>query len=101
MRVGGGDQRSKFDPLINKVSDKKKVGKQDKKAEAFQTSDSVEFSSESRLVLNARKAMEDLPVIRVEKVIPISKSIKEGSYEIKDEETAEKMVDDTLKDELL
>ena len=45
--------------------------------------------------------MDDLPIIRVDKVNPINEAIKDGSYEIKDKEVAEKIVEETLKDELL
>lgn len=101
MRISGGDQKPKYDPSIKKVSREEKVGKLDQKTSTSQLSDEVKLSDQALLVKKARKKMDDLPIIRVEKVNPIHEAIQDGSYEINDKEVAEKIVDETLKDELL
>jgi len=101
MRIGEGNQRPKYDPSVKKVSSREKVGKLERKAKIEQPSDEVRISEQTRLVQKARRSIDALPIVRVEKVRPIDQAIKDGDYEIKDEEVAEKIVDETLKDELL
>ncbi len=101
MRIGEGNQRPKYDPSVKKVVNKGENGKHAKKVGYSQSPDNVNISEGTKLVSNARKAMDDLPIIRVDKVIPIDQAVKDGSYEIKDKEVAEKIVDETLKEELL
>ena len=101
MRIGEGDQKPKYDPSVKKVSKKEKAGKVDQKTEASQPSDKVDISEKMQLVYKSRRSMDDLPIIRVEMVRPIDQAIRDGSYEIKDGEVADKIVYETLKDELL
>ena len=101
MRIGDGDHRPKYDPSVKKVGKKEKVGKVDQKTGISQPSDSVNISEQTQLLFKARKSMDDLPILRVDKIYPINKAIEDGSYEINDKEIAEKVVQETLKDELL
>jgi flagellar biosynthesis anti-sigma factor FlgM len=101
MRIGEGDQRPKYDPTVKKVGRNDKTSKFEQKTELSQPPDEVEISGTTQLLFKARKSMDDLPLVRVDKINPINKVIQNGSYEIKDKEVAEKVVQETLKDELL
>jgi flagellar biosynthesis anti-sigma factor FlgM len=101
MKISEGDHRTKYDPSIKKVGDKTNTGNVDKKQDLPQLSDDVNLSKESQIITNVRRSMEDLPVIRLDKVRPIDQAVKDGTYEIKDNDVADKIVEETLKDELL
>ncbi len=49
----------------------------------------------------ARQAIRDLPDIREDRLAKIEKQVKSGTYEVKDEEVAEKMIGRSLVDKLV
>jgi len=101
MRIGEGDRKPKYDPTVKKVDKNGKNGKLEKKTDLSQQPDKVKISGTTQLLYRAKKSMDDMPILRVDKINPINKAIQDGKYEIKDKEVAEKIVQETLKDELL
>jgi negative regulator of flagellin synthesis FlgM len=59
-----------------------------------------EMSRQAQELQNARKALEDIPDVREDKVARIKKQIENGTYEIDAEETAEKMIKESLTNDL-
>ena len=63
--------------------------------------DTVKISEEARELQEAQKVLENMPDVQVEKVAEIKNKIENGTYEIKPDEIAEKMVIDALLNEIL
>ena len=59
-----------------------------------------EMSRKAQELQNARKALKDIPDVREEKVARLKKQIENGTYEIDAEETAEKMIKESLTNDL-
>ena len=59
-----------------------------------------ELSRKDQEFQNARKALEDIPDVREDKVARIKKQIENGTYEIDAEKTAEKMIKESLTNDL-
>jgi len=55
-----------------------------------------EISRKAQELQNARKALKDIPDVREDKVARLKKQIENGTYEIDAEETAEKMIKESL-----
>ncbi len=59
-----------------------------------------EMSRKAQELQKARKALKDIPDVREDKVARIKKQIENGTYEIDAEETAEKMIKESLTNDL-
>ncbi len=86
----------------------KQISQQQKEDAAFkpgvkpvEKADTVKISEEAREFQETQKVMENIPDVRVEKVAKIKNQIENGTYEIKSGKIAEKMVKDSLLNELL
>ena len=62
--------------------------------------DSVDLSQSAKDLKLAQAALRDLPDIRSEKVSQLKQQIEEGTYEIKPEKIAGKMIEETLRNKL-
>jgi negative regulator of flagellin synthesis FlgM len=78
----------------------KKNGRASKAAVQENVTDTVELSSRSLEVVYARKIIEAAPEVRQDKVAEIKARIEAGTYEVKNEETATKLLTEAL-DEIL
>ena len=63
--------------------------------------DTVEISETARKIQEARKQLDSIPDVRAEKVAQLRDQIGTGTYEIKPEEIAEKMLKESLFNDLL
>jgi negative regulator of flagellin synthesis FlgM len=59
-----------------------------------------ELSRKDEELQTARKALEDIPDVREDKVARIKKQIENGTYEIDSEKTAEEMIKESLTNDL-
>jgi negative regulator of flagellin synthesis FlgM len=62
--------------------------------------DSVELSQNAQDLKLAQAALRDLPDIRSEKVSQLKQQIEEGTYEIKPNKIAGKMIEETLNNKI-
>ncbi|MDD2421904.1 MAG: flagellar biosynthesis anti-sigma factor FlgM [Heliobacteriaceae bacterium] len=62
--------------------------------------DTVDFSTEARLLQVAMKAVREVPEERMEKVAALREAVTTGTYSVSGEEIAEKMLGRTLMDRL-
>lgn len=63
--------------------------------------DGVEFSIEARFFNAARKALNDLPDTKTKDLEKLKEAVKTGSYHVKDEEIAERIIQESTLDELI
>ena len=59
-----------------------------------------EMSRKAQELQDARKALKDIPDVREDNVARLKKQIENGTYEIDAEETAEKMIKESLTNDL-
>ena len=59
-----------------------------------------EMSRKAQELLKAQKALKDIPDVREDKVARLKKQIENGTYDIDAEETAEKMIKESLTNDL-
>ena len=62
--------------------------------------DSVDLSQSAKDLKLAQAALRDLPDIRSEKVSQLKQQIEAGTYEIKPEKIAGKMIEETLRNKI-
>ncbi len=67
---------------------------------AFQA-DEARISGDAKAFQMARDLIRDLPEIREERLANLQRLVKKGTYEIGDDEIAEKMIGRTLVDKLV
>ncbi|MBU7006417.1 flagellar biosynthesis anti-sigma factor FlgM [Phosphitispora fastidiosa] len=65
--------------------------------EAYQ----ISVSSDAQAYMTAKEAISTLPEIREDRLANIRKLVQSGTYEVTDEEVAEKMIGRTLVDKLV
>lgn len=63
--------------------------------------DQVNVSNNAQAYMVARQAIKNVPDIREERLADIEQRVKSGTYEVKDEDIAEKMIGRTLVDKLV
>ncbi|HHW60458.1 MAG TPA: flagellar biosynthesis anti-sigma factor FlgM [Syntrophomonadaceae bacterium] len=73
-------------------SDLKKVEQMKETKPASSARDSLAISQDSRVKQKALQAIQQTPDIRTERVESLKEQISTGSYEVKSEEVAEKMI---------
>lgn len=91
----------------NPLSALQKVYEQQKKPPANNNvkpgakDDGVELSTEARFYNTARKALNDLPEPKTQDLNKLKEAVKTGSYHVKDEEIAEKIMQENIFDKLI
>ncbi|MCP4578342.1 MAG: flagellar biosynthesis anti-sigma factor FlgM [Deltaproteobacteria bacterium] len=104
MEITRGNSFGKIDGYVKHVDkDKTKSGavSDDQSSNKILPSgDSVELSPEAKVMQEAIKVLETLPDVREEKVAQIRERIEEGSYQIDGKKIAEKMINESLVNEL-
>ncbi|UCF86182.1 MAG: flagellar biosynthesis anti-sigma factor FlgM [Desulfobacteraceae bacterium] len=102
MKITGKNPYVNLDAQTKNVKDNKKIG-----APLRQTStevskgDKVVLSPEAKKIQETKELMGSIPDIREEKVAQIKAQIENGTYRIKEEELAVKMIKESLLNELL
>jgi negative regulator of flagellin synthesis FlgM len=90
------------DAYVKQISQQQKEDAASKPGvKPVEKADTVNISDEARELQEAQKVLENIPDVQVEKVAKIKNQIENGTYEIKSGEIAEKMVKDSLLNEIL
>ncbi len=63
--------------------------------------DKITLSQDTQAYLKTKEAIKKLPDTRADKLAKIQQQIKSGTYEVNNEEVAEKMIGRSLIDELI
>jgi negative regulator of flagellin synthesis FlgM len=91
-----------IEAYVNQVQDKDKVEPAADRPEKQQTkADTVELSDAAKQLQEAQKQMEAIPDVREDKVAQLKEQIENGTYEINEEKIADKMLKDSLLNDLL
>jgi len=89
------------DAYVNHINDKQKPEiTSDKAASQVAKTDKVEISEAAKEIQEVRKQLDNTPDVRTEKVEQLKNQIENGTYEIKSEEIAEKMLKESLFNDL-
>ena len=90
-----------IEAYVNQVQDKEKAEAVTEKAEK-QTAkaDTVVLSDAAKRIQEAKKQLDAIPDIREDKVAQLKEQIENGTYEINEEKIADKMLRDSLLNEL-
>ncbi len=74
------------------------IKKETKTGGAFPQNEKIELSSDVKDFNQIKKALDNIPDVREDKVQQIKKQINEGTYNVSGEKIAEKMVSESLLD---
>ena len=90
-----------IEAYVNQVQDKDKAQATSEKAEKQQTkTDTVVLSDAAKRIQEAKKQLDSIPDIREDKVAQLKEQIENGTYEIDEEKIADKMLKDSLLNDL-
>jgi negative regulator of flagellin synthesis FlgM len=90
-----------IEAYVNQVQDKDKVHAASEKAEKQQTkTDTVVLSDAAKKIQDAKKQLDAIPDIREDKVAQLKEQIENGTYEIDAEKIADKMLRESLLNDL-
>ena len=102
MEITAKNSPIKLEAYIKNLSDKGKTGPSSKQAsEEILREDKVVLSPKAREIQEAKKLLNSLPDVREEKVAHLKKQIENGTYQIKGEKIAVKMLKESLLNEML
>ena len=96
MKISGNDELNKYinEPTLKRTQDlgeKPRTPAEDTPAGAGDGT-VVQLSPRAKEIQVARETIDSEPDVRLDKVIEFSDKVREGTYEIDHEKTAEKMV---------
>ena len=101
MEITPSDKTINIDAYVNNINDKQKAENTSDKAEKnVAKTDTVNISDAAKEIQEVRKELDNIPEVRAEKVEQLKNQIENGTYEIKSEEIAEKMLKDSLLNDL-
>lgn len=101
MEINSNDNTINIDAYVNNISDKQKAEKTSDKAEKnVAKTDTVNISDAAKEIQEVRRELDNIPDVRADKVEQLKNQIEDGTYEIKSEEIAEKMLKDSLLNDL-
>ncbi len=104
MEITGGNPFGKIDGYVRQINkDKTKSAAVSEDQNSNRTSssgDSVALSSEAKIMRKAIKVLETLPDVREEKVAEIRERIAKGTYQVDGKEVAEKMIKESVLNDL-
>ena len=101
MEITPNDNTINIDSYVNNVNDKQKAENTSDKAEKnVAKTDTVNISDAAKEIQEVRKELDNIPDVRADKVEQLKNQIEDGTYEIKSEEIAEKMLKDSLLNDL-
>lgn len=97
MEITPKDNTLNIDAYVNNINDKQKTDNASDKAEKnVAKTDTVNISDAAKEIQEVRKQLDDIPDVRTEKVQQLKNEIENGTYEIKSEEIADKMLRESL-----
>ena len=101
MEITPNDNTINIDAYVNNINDKLKAENTSEKAEKnVAKTDTVNISDAAKEIQEVRKELDNIPDVRADKVEQLKNQIENGTYEIKSEEIAEKMLKDSLLNDL-
>ena len=101
MEITPNDNTINIDAYVKNINDKQKAENTSDKADNNVTkTDTLNISDAAKEIQEVRKELDSLPEVRAEKVAELKNQIENGTYEIKSEEIAEKMIKDALLNDL-
>ncbi len=90
-----------IEAYVNQVQDKDKVDATSEQPEKQQTkTDTVVLSDTAKKIKEAQTQLEAIPDVREDKVAQLKEQIENGTYEIDEEKIADKMLKDSLFNDL-
>ena len=97
MEITPKDNVTNIEAYVNNVNDKQKTEEAPEKADknAAKT-DTVELSQTAKELQEAKKQLDAIPDVRMDKVAELKAQIEEGTYQSDSEETAKKMLRESL-----
>jgi negative regulator of flagellin synthesis FlgM len=102
MKITGGHSLANLDAYIKNVRDREKTRSVFGTGSSDAISrDEIVLSPEARQIQQAKELIDSLPDIREEKVAEIRARIEAGEYQIDGEKIAEKMIEESLLNELI
>ena len=101
MEINSNDNTINIDAYVNNIGDKQKAENTSDKAEKnVAKTDTVNISDAAKEIQEVREELDNIPDVRADKVEQLKNQIENGTYEIKSEEIAEKMLKDSLLNDL-
>ncbi len=102
MEITAKNAPIKLEAYIKNLSDKGKTGPSSKQSSGeILREDEVVLSPKAREIQAAKKSLNSLPDIREEKVAHLKNQIENGTYQIKGEKIAVKMLKESLLNETI
>ena len=90
-----------IDAYVNQVQDKDKADAAAEQPEQKQSkADTVALSDAAKDIQEAQKQLEAIPEVREDKVAQLKEQIENGTYEIDEEKLADKILKDSLLNDL-
>jgi len=100
MEITRGNPFNKIDGYVKQVNKEKSkssaVSDDQSSNKLLPSGDSVELSTEAKIMQEAVKVLETLPDVREEKVEQIKQQIADGTYEIDSKKISEKMIKESV-----
>ena len=91
-----------IEAYVNQVQDKDKADPTVEQPEKQQAkADTVVLSDTAKQLQEAKKQLEAIPDVREDKVAQLKEQIENGTYEINEEKIADKMLKDSLLNDLI
>jgi negative regulator of flagellin synthesis FlgM len=103
MEITSKNQTDAVEAYVNQVQLKPKteeITEKDARQQAI-PSDTVVISDTAKRIQAAQSQLEMIPEVRSEKVAEIKRRIEDGSYEIDSDKIAEKMIRESLLNDIL
>jgi negative regulator of flagellin synthesis FlgM len=102
MEIVPKNQASVIDAYATQVQNKQRTDAGEEKASQQQgvKSDTVVISEAAKRIQAAQSELRSIPDVRAEKVAEIKRQIEDGTYEIKADAIAEKMISESLMNDL-
>ena len=90
-----------IDAYVNQVQEKDKADAASEQPEKQQAkADTVVLSDTAKAVQEAKTQLDSIPEVREDKVAELREQIENGTYEVDSEKLAEKMITDSIINEL-
>ncbi len=87
--------------LRNKVEKSKSKGEKSGKSESESSGVIVNISKESEILYKAKKEIDKLPEVRIDKVEEIKEKIENKEYRVDEDKVADKILEESIIDELV
>ena len=104
MEITRGNSFGKIDGYVKQVNKEKTtsgaVSDDQSSNKILPSGDSIELSPEAKVMQEAIRVLETLPDVREEKVAQIREQIAEGSYQVDGKKIAEKMIKESVINDL-